>query len=1048
MKIWHLAALLLAATVSAQEQRRLIVQFEEPPLTAQLVTRAAAGAYAGAFGRFRDDLAAIEAAPAATGVSNARVDREFFRTFHGVSVRVTRRESIAAIAKLPYVRAVHPDLEVAGYTLSPQDLVARQSIVTNSRGAGVVVAIIDSGIDYTHPALGGGIGLGRKVIGGYDFVNQDADPMDDHRHGTHVAGIVAANSATISGVAPAASLLAYKVLNAQGRGRQSDVIAAIELAIDPNGDGDFSDRADVANLSLGSRGNPLDPVAQAVENAVSSGMVVVAAAGNDGLFHGVGSPAVAHAAIAVGAVDDASVLAEFSNRGPAPRSGAIKPDVLAPGVAIRSTAIGGGTLVLSGTSMAAPYVSGLAALLVEKNPDWTPAHVKSALVSTATPLAAEEVMSQGAGVVDAGRALASSSWTSPSQLNFGLADLTATTWTTSGTISITNPSRAPRTFAIAVTGAAGAIRITPAVSSLHLAPGEAREVAVALEADIALLGDPASPSFAFGGLVVLQSDEETLRIPWAFLKAARVVVEYDREFPLVALVGRELTRASFAILDPTTVEALLAPGEYDVIVSSSWEDAAQLIIRESQNVAGDVVLQLASTDAKHAITLDARDETGAPFPNVENENALYRTDTRLLLQTPLGLSSLQLDHLKTKILHTSSFSERFGLLFTESYIDGPRRRMYVAQHDVLHGCNAARTLTKTAAEFQSRDVRLRFPSGSTRREVGILARGEVRRPFEIGTAPMGVLTSSSGDEWRGTIIMTPEVHPDYASGMQLFLYSGHESTQGLASMVTPMLRLTNRGFVSTRPFDPPPLPVEVGVNDSYDFRSGTLYPNLVMSAIDQGWHGTLSVIGQRSEARTLERAATTYRVADANGAEVAAGPVGLANPLFIPLPARGAYRARFVTEEKGTLDISVDTRGDGTPPALTSFAVLDAEGHKVSRLPYRGNGSLVFSVADYVVQPEETRYRRIAGMPSVFFRRAHAISWVQLHVQQTGEETEASGRAAIGGVFRVDLAEALQFTGDIELRVEFSDTDGNGVAYTVPAFTVEDTGGRRRSVRR
>ena len=83
------------------------------------------------------------------------------------------------------------------------------------------------------------------------------------------------------------------------------------------------------------------------------------------------APAVAHSAIAVGTVDSDNALAEFSNSGPAARSGAIKPDVLAPGVGIRSTAIGGGTLVLSGTSMSAPYVSGLAALLVEKHSDWT-----------------------------------------------------------------------------------------------------------------------------------------------------------------------------------------------------------------------------------------------------------------------------------------------------------------------------------------------------------------------------------------------------------------------------------------------------------------------------------------------------------------------------------------------------------------------------------------------------------------------------------------------------------------------------------------------------
>src|SRR3989338_3316842 len=96
------------------------------------------------------------------------------------------------------------------------------------RGSGVRVAIIDTGIDYKHPYLGGGFGPGYKVIGGYDFINKDNDPMDDNSHGTHVAGIVAANAPTYTGVAPEASLLAYKVLDSGGSGSQSVVLAGIE----------------------------------------------------------------------------------------------------------------------------------------------------------------------------------------------------------------------------------------------------------------------------------------------------------------------------------------------------------------------------------------------------------------------------------------------------------------------------------------------------------------------------------------------------------------------------------------------------------------------------------------------------------------------------------------------------------------------------------------------------------------------------------------------------------------------------------------------------
>jgi hypothetical protein len=1037
------ATLLLTTFVSAQEQRRVIVQFAEPPLTRR-TGLVATTAYRETFERFRSDLSAIEPAAATPGGTVARVDREYFRTFNGVSVRITRRDSLGALARLPYVTAVHPDLEVIAHgSLGPAPVRVEQA--ASAGGAGVLIAVIDSGIDYTHPALGSGIGPGRKVVGGFDFVNDDDDPMDDNRHGTHVAGIVAAKSATLSGVAPDASLLAYKVLDGAGKGRQSDVIAAIERAIDPDGNGDLSDRADVANLSLGSRGNPLDPVAQAVENATAAGMLVVAASGNDGLFHAVSSPAVAESAIAVGASDATHGLADFTNCGPAPRSGAIKPDVLAPGVGIRSTALGGGTLVLSGTSMATPYVSGVAALLVAAHPDWSPAQIKSTIVSTAMPLPGVEVMAQGAGEVDPLRAAAASSWSEPSQLNFGIADLGTPAWTATGTILLHNDSGARRQFTISTTGTSPAIDLT-APATITLEPHTSREVTVSLRADPAALGEAPTGSFAFGGLVVFASTEETLRVPWAFLKAARLLISYDHEFPLVAVVGRRIVRGSFAILDPRTAEALVEPGVYDVIVAASWPEGAELHIAENLSVAGNVTREFRAADANHVITLDARDPSGAPFVQEETPTAVYLSDSRLLLTGPEGPTSLQLDRLPGKTLHTSSFSERFALLFTESHLDGARALMQVAQHEIVRGLSGSRTLTRSGSEFQSRDVHLRFPAGSSQRKIGILARGEVRRPDEIGINPLGVLVPADGDEWHGTLRMTPEVHPDYASGVQLFVYSGHPSTQGLAAAVTPMLRLTSNGFVSMRPFDVPPVPVGVAETDSFDFRSGPHFPTLVMSGLDQGWSGTLQVTGQRFETRALERSRTTYRVWRAGGNEIASGPVGLGNPLFISLPERGSYRATLLVGEAATLDVTFDTRGDGTPPALTSFAVLDGSGRKVSRLMPNATGALVFSVADYVAGANGD-YVRLPGSPKLSFRGS-GTGWVQLGLEEGTEETTADGRLPVGRTFRADLSAALALSGTIDVRIEVADAAGNQMVWTTPAFEVEPRSERRRAVRK
>ena len=157
-------------------------------------------------------------------------------------------------------------------------------------GTGVDVAVIDTGVDGTHPALDGG-----TVVGGHDFVNDDDDPMDDNGHGTHVAGIVAA-SGEPTGVAPGASIVAYKVLNRNGYGEHSDVLAGVEAAVDP---------ADPrrSSTSASARAEPPDgPLTSAAQTAADAGVVVVASAGNDGPSEEtVGAPGQAPGVLAVGA---------------------------------------------------------------------------------------------------------------------------------------------------------------------------------------------------------------------------------------------------------------------------------------------------------------------------------------------------------------------------------------------------------------------------------------------------------------------------------------------------------------------------------------------------------------------------------------------------------------------------------------------------------------------------------------------------------------------------------------------------------------------------
>ncbi|MFI1104475.1 S8 family serine peptidase [Streptomyces melanogenes] len=226
---------------------------------------------------------------------------------NAVAVTVKTSE-VAALKRLPGVASVVPDAKMRVLTDASVPLInapqvwRREDPAGNKAdGTGTTVAVLDSGVDYTHPDLGGGFGAGHKVVGGYDFVNGDADPMDDNGHGTHVAGIIAGKAAEkggVTGVAPGASILAYKVMDDAGEGYTSDIVAGIEAAIDPAN----PHRADVVNMSLGGYGDGTDPLGAAATAATEAGVVVVASAGNEGPGSGtVSTPAAADGVLAVGA---------------------------------------------------------------------------------------------------------------------------------------------------------------------------------------------------------------------------------------------------------------------------------------------------------------------------------------------------------------------------------------------------------------------------------------------------------------------------------------------------------------------------------------------------------------------------------------------------------------------------------------------------------------------------------------------------------------------------------------------------------------------------
>ncbi|MCX5193660.1 S8 family serine peptidase [Streptomyces sp. NBC_00249] len=263
-------------------------------------------------------------------------------------------------------------------------------------GKGAKVAVLDTGTDLEHPDLKGRVGESKN------FTDSDSD-IDRQGHGTHtistVGGSGAESGGAKKGVAPGAELISGKVLNDQGHGLDSWIIAGMEWAV--------ASHADVVSMSLGDPSQTAcdDPLAAAAEQLSRQGPLFVVAAGNSGPGNNtVSSPGCAASVLTVGAVDRDDSTAVFSSRGPAGLQHTLKPEIAAPGVGISAANMGGRGVYayqsMSGTSMATPHVAGAAAVLKQRHPDWTGQQLKAALVGSADTAVPGDVRETGGGRLD------------------------------------------------------------------------------------------------------------------------------------------------------------------------------------------------------------------------------------------------------------------------------------------------------------------------------------------------------------------------------------------------------------------------------------------------------------------------------------------------------------------------------------------------------------------------------------------------------------------------------------------------------------------------
>ena len=555
-----------------------------------------------------------------------QVTRRHSRLVNALRVRIAPGKR-AALAKRAGVKRVERLRVYTPLTAKSVPAVGAKTAwgtrTTGFDGAGMRIAVIDSGLDYTH-AMFGGAGTkeayqtndASKVedgtfptdkVGGWDFAGKDYsgeddvplpddDPLDrsGYGHGTHVAGIVGGVGVTKQGqpydgdyhagldysgfllkpgVAPKAKLFALKIFGDNALGTTNLVLDALEWCADPNGDNDFSDRMDVANLSLGSTlglEEKHEAEAEVYTHLTQLGCLIVSGAGNsnNNNFYLAAAPGAERSVLSVGSAKrDGEVyrMAAHSARGPSSPHSLLKPEITAPGELIQSARMGTGTggAWFSGSSMAVPHVAGAAALAMQAHPEWSATEIKALLLNTAKPMQHKDGSPYpeslaGAGFLDVDQAV-TISVTAMADDSDGLTTLSlgalalAKPWEETRQIRVTNHGNAAAQFALSVeeTVTETGFGIELPVKQVTVAAQSQAIVPVRFHADPAQFdrtGDPLTPAklndrarswvYEVSGKIVLSNDAGKLRVPYHAL--VRAAATHKTAVSRVGLPARDL----------------------------------------------------------------------------------------------------------------------------------------------------------------------------------------------------------------------------------------------------------------------------------------------------------------------------------------------------------------------------------------------------------------------------------------------------------------------------------------------------------------------------
>lgn len=1037
----------------------LIVEFIEPPLflvQKNNLTKHSSAVYEDRFEQFDHDLQGIISQKMYKRQSAKVIaGKKFNKIFFGLSVQ-SPKSMIPLIEQLSYVKKVHIDYEVKAF-LSKSISQIRANEVWNNygvKGEGIVVGIIDSGIDYLHPALGGGIGSSFKVIGGYDFVNNDSDPMDDHGHGTHVAGIVGADGPGIQGVAPKVKLFGLKVLGSNGRGSQSNIIAAIERAVDPNQDGDMSDKLDIVNMSLGSYyGDSDDAGCRAVDQATSLGVTFVIAAGNDGnaeiiegkennyYFTGlesIGSPGSARSAITVGAIDSVNKMAYFSSKGPTRLYYGIKPDVSAPGVNIYSLAIGNSYSLKSGTSMASPMVAGVAALMKSKNKNLTPEQIKSAIVNSSVDLGFKKVI-QGSGRIDAMRAISNTSFVFPTNLSFGLDNPAQATWTKIETVAVSNKGIGLQNYSVGFSTASTGITLSSSPQNFSLNSGESKSVIITIAVNNSIIPIVDEDIILYEGFAHINGNNDTLHLPWTFARTSRMILTFSESDPQLVgvasnyyITGVYNKYSKSRWIDPKTLEV---PGafldSYDFAVF--FRNSSKVVLKSNIQFTGSETYLINASDAVHPVNFNGIDQNGTPFSSLKAKRSLRVDFSGGFLFAPLN------DGVKSILVSPADAS--FSFQGVEALIDlKGEKRLVLPQYARFSGISSEVNLTNNSNAYFKQTLQFRVPENvtSTRLFSEIISTqlndGQTYyNAIIVGTDTLNV----TNNKIEFDLYMMKPVDATFGASVAFHTNSSY-ATDYLLDISTRYFSIVNDSLLLGFPSQNWITAYKSASGDTMRFGESPIhilnlsYNNSFGTSI----HFNPLFFGNLFEARYDDLKSGKYSIYNDAGQKLIDDKLDIVREPFPVDP--GKYRIEieaqgyFVSNVKGkiTLTNNVDlSKPIPDPPIITSLRMLNANKRPANNFVKNEQSevrfsSKIFAVADQLPINDSTK---------VYYRKYKTSSWMPLPVSFIKSDANKEG-----SIYSASLASATSVDSvAIDLKMRFVDATGNSTEQILsPAFTV------------